>query len=194
MLVASYRNTERGARPKLAIVDSQQHEEQVRVIDLIAKRREEMRKAMEADEQRLVELKAEQARIKAEVDAMIAAGNEALRNLQEQWAIDQRRERRKISRTVAAPLTIDTVMRRICRVLKMNVNDVLSDRKSREVTFCRQAICYWASRRTAHSLPVIGRRLNRDHTTVMHGRDMYIQKRERMGRHLRKPDRSTAST
>lgn len=78
------------------------------------------------------------------------------------------------------------ICRRICRALKVNKEELLSNRRNKEVTFARQAIFYWARRRTRLSFPDIGRRMgDKDHTTVLHGCRVYPKKRAAMGRNLR---------
>ncbi len=78
------------------------------------------------------------------------------------------------------------ICRRICRALKVNKEELLSDRRHKEIAFARQAIFYWATRRTRLSHPEIGRRMGgKDHTTVLHGSRVYPKKRAAMGRNLR---------
>ncbi|MFN3387482.1 MAG: helix-turn-helix domain-containing protein [Allosphingosinicella sp.] len=47
--------------------------------------------------------------------------------------------------------------------------ELVSEHRGREIAHPRQVVMYLASQVTPASLPQIGRRLNRDHTTVMHG-------------------------
>jgi len=79
----------------------------------------------------------------------------------------------------------DRIARRICTALRITKHDLMSMRRSRELVFARQAIVYWACRRTTLSLPQIGKRLDRDHTTILHGKRAYPVKRQKMGRYLR---------
>lgn len=79
-----------------------------------------------------------------------------------------------------------SIVRRICWATGVNHSEILSGRRNKRVAFARQAIMYWACRRTAMSLPEIGRRLGgKDHTTVLHGKSVYPKKRAAMGRNLR---------
>lgn len=72
---------------------------------------------------------------------------------------------------------------KLFRVTRVELN---SNRRNRELVFARQFIMYWACRLTALSLPQIGKLMGgRDHTTSMHGRDVYPVKRAKMGRYLR---------
>lgn len=82
-----------------------------------------------------------------------------------------------------------TIVRRICRVFNLPKSIVFSKRRNPRVVLARQAIMYWAYRLTIRSLPEIGRMLGgRDHTTVLHGKQAYLEKRAAMGRYLRLPD------
>jgi chromosomal replication initiator protein len=51
----------------------------------------------------------------------------------------------------------------------LNINEMLSPRRSRALARPRQIAMYLAKRYTTNSLPDIGRKFsNRDHTTVIH--------------------------
>lgn len=81
---------------------------------------------------------------------------------------------------------LGTIMKRICRALKVSRVDIMSARRNAPVAFARQAIYYWACRRTTLSLPEIGRKVGGfDHTTVLHGKRAYPIKRAAQGRYLR---------
>lgn len=78
------------------------------------------------------------------------------------------------------------IVRRISTVMKVTPEELMSDRRHKDIVLARQAIFYWARRRTRLSLPEIGRRMGgRDHTTVLHGADAYPKKRAKAGRYLR---------
>lgn len=79
------------------------------------------------------------------------------------------------------------IMIRACRLFKLRLEDIKSHRRPHRLIFARQFVMYWMIRRTGLSLPQIGRLLNRDHTTLIHGRRAYIAKRAGMGRHLPEP-------
>lgn len=86
----------------------------------------------------------------------------------------------------SAAISMMRIVNRICRALEISREELLSNRRSRRIVFARQAIMYWTCRRTKLSLPEIGRRLGgKDHTTCLHGRDAYPEKRAKMGRYLR---------
>lgn len=82
--------------------------------------------------------------------------------------------------------SLDTIERRICRALNVTRQDIRSDHRSRSIVLARFAVAYWACRLTRLSTPEIGRRLGgRDHTTILHARNTYPDKRARQGRFLR---------
>jgi len=82
--------------------------------------------------------------------------------------------------------SFDQIIRRICRAMRISTLELLSDRRNSEIVLARQAIFYWACRRTRLSLPEIGRKMGgRDHTTVLHGKRVYPKKRAAMGRYLK---------
>lgn len=98
----------------------------------------------------------------------VRAGNDALRAYREETA------------------SLDRILLRICRVTKTTPMQILGPGRSRHVSFARAAIAYWARRLSGLSLPQIGRALgNRDHTTILHYRNVYPAKRAKMGRTLR---------
>lgn len=73
-----------------------------------------------------------------------------------------------------------------CRVFKVTSTALRSDRRDRRLVMARQFVMYWACRLTPLSLPTIGKLLgNRDHTTILHGKDAYVKKRASMGRFLK---------
>lgn len=84
--------------------------------------------------------------------------------------------------------TYAEIERRACKLFGVTKADIRSNRRDRRISFVRQFIMYWSSRTTRLSLPVIGRLMGgKDHTTVIHGRKAYVEKRAYMGRNLRRP-------
>jgi len=81
--------------------------------------------------------------------------------------------------------TFQKIERRAILVFGIRSIHIKGQSRKRDVVLARQFICYWACRRTAFSLPQIGRLLGgRDHTTVLHSVSAYRAKRKRMGRNL----------
>jgi chromosomal replication initiation ATPase DnaA len=82
--------------------------------------------------------------------------------------------------------TYREIERRACKVFKVTISEIRSNRRSRGIVFARQFIMYWSTRLTKLSLPQIGRLMGgRDHTTILHGKNIYRDKRAYMGRNLR---------
>ena len=82
--------------------------------------------------------------------------------------------------------SLHRIVERACKVFKLTQLEIRSNRRHKRIVMARQFVFYWGARRTTLSLPRIGRLMGgRDHTTVMHGRDVYPVKRAKMGRHLR---------
>lgn len=69
-----------------------------------------------------------------------------------------------------APLviTIEAILIHVAHRYDTEVSDILSDRRHREIAFPRQITAYLARKLTPHSLPVIARKMRRDHTTILH--------------------------
>jgi|GEM_PF-3599376 len=148
-----------------------------RVIRETAKQRGEELQRIAAERKQLIAERLEIEREKREIQRMAEKANRDAESA------------REIVQSLLATrehLTgFDVVARRLCRVFGVSKADLISARRTHELVQCRQAVCYWASRRTGMSLSWIGRRLNRDHTTVLHSTNIYPKKRADMGRYVR---------
>lgn len=165
MFVAYSRNTEASARPKPAEDDGWVTRSMFEV------RRQRTLEALARKQQAEA---AERARIRAireEANRAIAAGNNALR------------EMRLKNHYQANPKVL---IRRICRVFDINPAMIYAHTNGKRIVFARQAVMYWLARQTLESIASIGRALDRDHTSVLHGVDVYREKRQKMGRTLRR--------
>ncbi|MDC0059847.1 chromosomal replication initiator protein DnaA [Pelagibacteraceae bacterium] len=66
-------------------------------------------------------------------------------------------------------INIDTIQNIVAAHFNLNIQEMLSSRRSRSLARPRQIAMYLAKQHTANSLPEIGRKFsNRDHTTVIH--------------------------
>lgn len=75
---------------------------------------------------------------------------------------------------------------RAIKLFRVTRADLRSKRRQEALSFARQFVMYWAYRRTTLSCPQIGRLLGkRDHTSILHGKGAYVEKRAAMGRTLR---------
>lgn len=155
MFVASYRATERGAQQALAS----------RLAEANQKRIEAQNVAWRA----VQDLAAEKAKQKRDHLTLVHTRNAEL-----------------VAKGVKYRPTYRSIEARACRVFKVTQAELRSNRRPREIVIARQFIMYWATRLTGLSLPAVGRLMGgRDHTTVLHGKTVYPQKRAKMGRHLR---------
>lgn len=175
MYAAYGRNTIANARPKPKPVA----DPEVRVFDMVEARRQRAIRAAQEEQARRMRSEAffrEQKRI---ADEAIAKGREAAAAYaQVLRGGEVERERFRHSyRLIEA---------RICRAHRITVHELHSRRRHNQVVMARQAVMYWACRLTLHSLPEIGRMMGGlDHTSVLHGRNVYPQKRAKQGRYLR---------
>lgn len=162
MFVAHSSRTMANARPKFRQDDTVV----VNIFEMRRQRAEEARKQEALDRVRRMEN--HQMAIRAAGDA-IRAANAVLAK----------------QRTGYSPISIERIMRLIARACKVQPAEIRSQTRNRDVVFARQAVIYWAYRRTRLSMPEIGRALGgRDHTTILHGTRAYPKKRAEMGRHL----------
>jgi chromosomal replication initiation ATPase DnaA len=182
MQLAAYRNTERSARPmrtpteedrlasRIAFME-RRHAELAAELTTLVKDREKAIKRLAYDRRRAqIELKVERDKVAKE-------------------AVEHARRREEMATEIAVlsgDVKLFDISKRICKAFGISFVSLRANRRDVETTLARHAVCYWACRLTGKSLPQIGRFLgNRDHTTVMHGRDAYVQKRARMGRTLK---------
>ena len=65
-------------------------------------------------------------------------------------------------------VTIDEIQKKVAEHFNIRIADMHSARRARAVARPRQIAMYLSKQLTARSLPEIGRKFSRDHTTVMH--------------------------
>lgn len=83
-------------------------------------------------------------------------------------------------------ITFAEIERRALKVFDIARSELRSPRNHADIAFARHFVMYWAARLTSLSMPQIGRLMGgKDHTTVLHGRNVYPAKRAKMGRYLR---------
>ena len=76
--------------------------------------------------------------------------------------------------------TIDEIQKKVAEYFNISVKEMQSSRRARTVARPRQIAMYLAKQLTSRSLPEIGRKFDRDHTTVMHA----VRKVEELFRRL----------
>lgn len=70
---------------------------------------------------------------------------------------------------IKRPLPIlERIIFEVSKQFGVSRHDILSDRKPNDVVFARQVAMHLSKKLTPHTLPAIGRKFNRDHTTVLH--------------------------
>jgi chromosomal replication initiation ATPase DnaA len=187
MQLAAYRNTERSARPAARMpTEEDRLASQVRFMErrkaelgaeltTLVKDREKAIKRLAYDRRKAqIELKAELERIAKELALADGAHKRRCEEMTAEMA------------SISGDVKLYAIAKRICRAFGITTVAMCADRRDVTTTLARHAVCYWACRLTTKSTPQIGRFLgNRDHTTIMHGRDAYVQKRARMGRTLK---------
>ncbi len=75
-------------------------------------------------------------------------------------------------------INVNLIKKIVGKHFKINMEDFNSKRKTQSITWPRQIAMYLATELTDLSLPEIGREFNRDHSTVVHARDLIKAKVE----------------
>ncbi len=70
---------------------------------------------------------------------------------------------------LVVPSRIKPVISAVAKFYGVSLGDLVSFRRTHELIRPRQVAMYLAKELTKHSLPTIGRVLERDHTTILHG-------------------------
>lgn len=155
-------------------------------INLLQVKRERLRQQCVEMEQRIEAQNVVLENQREQAARSIAAANSALKKLHEEWAIEARKMGQLQCRLVDNALTLKQVVHRISKATGVSALEIASSRRDAPIVFARQAVFYWAVRRTPLSSTQIGNLTgNRDHSTVLHGCRAYRAKRAKMGRHLR---------
>lgn len=67
------------------------------------------------------------------------------------------------------PPKISEIQTMVCAVYGLTLNQLLADRRTKDIVLPRQIAIYLCKELTAHSLPQIGRKFGgKDHTTILH--------------------------
>jgi chromosomal replication initiation ATPase DnaA len=66
-------------------------------------------------------------------------------------------------------LALDEIIRQVCDKHGTTRKQIIGPRRTAVIVRARQEVYYRTSRETMMSLLAIGRLLNRDHTTILHG-------------------------
>lgn len=173
MFVASYRNTEAGiirrAAPQVAIEKQMEREARIRA---------------EARAEAIAEVEENARRVRSEILARWEAQKRAA--ILAAATVQATKVREPDAPMVKPHRTFEQIERTACRVFDVKASELRSGRRNRHVVFARQFVMYWAARLTRLSMPQISKRLGgRDHTTCLHGKAAYVEKRKAMNRTLR---------
>ncbi len=82
--------------------------------------------------------------------------------------IVQRYIRDIISETLPEPVTVEKVVDEVSRTYNVSIEDIYSRKKSADITYARQISMYIVSRVMTLSSTEIGKKFNKDHTTVLY--------------------------
>lgn len=77
--------------------------------------------------------------------------------------------RNSIKRVDKKPINFDMIVETTAEIFHLNPDVIFSKSRMREIAEARQVIMYLAHKHTGLSSKAIGTRLNREHTTVLHG-------------------------
>jgi len=80
--------------------------------------------------------------------------------------------------------SLKSIVRLVSLYTGISETAIISGRRYTPIVRARQCVYSIAVRHTKLSLIEVGRRLNKDHTTVLYGADKYVYDRQRMGKLL----------
>jgi hypothetical protein len=186
MQLASYRNTERSARPlvteedrlasQVAFLERRKRELGAELTALVNQRQ----KAMKTFAYERTQARAKMKREREEFTREIIAHETRVENILSVL------RRNGLSHLPTCLSSLETVAARICRALHVSAVELAaSTQRDKRLSFARHAFCYWAFRRCGASTNQIARFLGVDHTSVLYAKRHYALKRQRMGRTLR---------
>lgn len=72
-------------------------------------------------------------------------------------------------------LALHAIERAVCQYFRITQTILYSKRRTKEVVYPRHIFWYLACQHTVLSLPMIGRKANCDHTTILHAREKITQ-------------------
>ena len=80
---------------------------------------------------------------------------------------------------LAGQATVRRIVDLVCKTYDVTPGQLLGPQRHRFFTWPRHIAVFLCSELTAQSLPAIGRHFHRDHTTILHSRDLVRQRGER---------------
>lgn len=67
--------------------------------------------------------------------------------------------------------SVSSLVKAVCHMFAVNKEDLLGKRRMAYIVTPRHILYYLGYKNTSHSLPSLGRFLDRDHTSLIHGRN-----------------------
>jgi chromosomal replication initiation ATPase DnaA len=113
----------------------------------------------------LITLKAQHARMKARYEALLAKKDQEIETLRNM--IINPKKIVKIEHK-----SLDNLMRIVCDVINVLPQEFFSRCRRQEYVLARSFFCYFANVHMKEATVKIGLYINRDHSTVIHGRNM----------------------
>jgi len=154
MRVFAYSATERGIRQRNAAIISMKRQSRLQI------------------QRELYEAKLEEAQHIAEIRQRAAENALSMLQAMKEQGYSFRHTYREIER-------------RACKVFGISKDMLRSNRRSKHVVLAKHFVMYWCVRLTNLSTPQIGKLMGgKDHTSVLHGKNTYPEKRALMGRKL----------
>jgi chromosomal replication initiation ATPase DnaA len=112
-----------------------------------------------------IKLKAAHTRLKTTYENKLESAKREIQELR-QMILKPEQKTKKVDKN------FDELLRIVCQESNVIPKDFFSRSRKREYVIARAMFCYFAYRELNQSLKKIGLFLNRDHSTVIHGRDM----------------------
>lgn len=75
-------------------------------------------------------------------------------------------------------MELNEILKAVSEVTNISVQDILSKSRLKETVFARHLYCYFSCEKTRYSLKSIGKLINRDHASVIHGNKRIIYELE----------------
>lgn len=75
-------------------------------------------------------------------------------------------------------MELKRILEAVSEVTLISENDIISKNRLQEMAFARHLYCYFACEKTRNSLKSIGKFINRDHATVIHGNKKILHELE----------------
>ena len=75
-------------------------------------------------------------------------------------------------------MELKRILKAVSEVTLISEDDILTKSRLKEIVFARHLYCYFSCEKTRYSLKSIGKLINRDHASVIHGNKRIIYELE----------------